>query len=91
MTDVVNACLLWCLEQTHTLHITHHVPTVRQTVTIIMHHCAFIPVDGKFIVTEAAASAAAAATSAAQAEAATPAIATVAVSATGYRLPIITS
>jgi len=70
------------------LYITQYMPTVRSTVAHSMHHCAAYH---NVILTAAAAAAAAAATSAAQAEAATPAIATVAVSATGYRLPIITS
>ncbi len=61
--------MLWSLEQRHSLYIAHHMPTVRQTVTISMHHCAFIPADGNVFVTEAAASAAAA-TSAAPAVAA---------------------
>jgi len=88
ITDLVNACLLWSFEQTHMMYITHYMPTVRSTIALSMHHCAFIPAYHNVIPTAAAA---AAATSAAQAEAATPAIATVAVSATGYRLPIIIS
>jgi hypothetical protein len=86
ITDVVNACLLWSFEQTHTMYITHYVPTVKWTITFSTHHCAFIPAYHIVILT--------AATSAAQAAAAAApaaAIATVAVSATGCRLPIITS